>query len=479
MEKAFIGLDIGTQGVRGVAITPDGRVLNSCKKGFDSMNVSKEPGRQEQNPEDWWRTAMAVLAVLSDTQAEICAAAIDGTSGTLIPLDEQNRPMMNAMMYNDTRSAKQAERIEEEANRQQAAFGFRFNSSYTLPKILWCMENGIQAKRFVHQTDYIVGKLTGIYGRTDTSNALKAGYDLTNSRWPEFVTRLLPKEKLPEVLPCGYLLGEVSAAGAEATGMKKGTPICAGATDGYASSLAACAARPGDWASILGTTLIVKGVTENLIGDPGGVIYSHRHPQGWWMPGGASNVGGRCINEWFGRERLDELNQKSSRIAPTGNLVYPLTARGERFPFVQADFEGFSLMRMGREEESVRYLSVLEGVGYVERMCYDSIETMGVLVPDTIYTTGGGCQSKVWLHTRAAILNRTLKIPFFTDAAAGSAMLAASTVYFKELSKAVECMGRIREVIEPDPVKAEIYNEYYQEFVCEVKKKRQVEHEYI
>ena len=121
MEKAFIGLDIGTQGVRGVVITPDGRVLNSCKKGFDSMNVSKEPGRQEQNPEDWWRTAMAVLAVLSDTQAEICAAAIDGTSGTLIPLDEQNRPMMNAMMYNDTRSAGQAEWIEEEARRQQAA----------------------------------------------------------------------------------------------------------------------------------------------------------------------------------------------------------------------------------------------------------------------------------------------------------------------------------------------------------------------
>ena len=58
-------------------------------------------------------------------------------------------------------------------------------------------------------------------------------------------------------------------------------------------------------------------------------------------------------------------------------------------------------------------------------------------------------------------------------------MLAASTVYFKELSKAVECMGRIREVIEPDPVKAEIYNEYYQEFVCEVEKKRQVKHEYI
>jgi len=479
MEKAFIGLDIGTQGVRGVVITPDGRVLNSCQKRFVTLNVSKEPGRQEQNPEEWWRTAQAVLMELSDTQAEICAAAVDGTSGTLIPLDEQNRPMMNAIMYNDTRSGKQAEWIEEEAHRQGAAFGFCFNSSYTLPKILWCMEHGICAKRFVHQTDYVVGKLTGIYDKTDASNALKTGYDLINNRWQEFVTRLLPEEKLPEVLPCGYPLGEVSAAGAKATGIKKGTPICAGATDGYASSLAACAAKPGDWASILGTTLIIKGVTEKLIVDSNGVIYSHRHPQGWWMPGGASNVGGRCIHEWFGMDRLDELNQKCGSLAPTGNLVYPLTTKGERFPFVQTDFEGFSLMRWGKGEETVRYLSVLEGVGYVERMCYDSIVTMGAFVPDTIYTTGGGCRSKLWLHTRAAILNRTLKIPFFTDAAAGSAMLAASTVYFKELSKAAESMGRIREVIEPDSVKAEIYNEYYQEFVYEVNKKRQVKREHI
>lgn len=479
MEKAFIGLDIGTQGVRGAVITPDGRVLNNCKKGFAALNVSKESGRQEQDPEEWWRTAQAVLLELSDTPADICAAAVDGTSGTLIPLDEQNRPMTNGIMYNDTRSKKQAEWIEEEAGRQQAVFGFCFNSSYTLPKILWCMDQGIRAARFVHQTDYIVGKLTEIYDHTDASNALKAGYDLNNNRWPEFVTRLLPEEKLPKVLPCGYPLGEVSAAGADATGMKKGTPICAGATDGYASALAAGAANPGDWASILGTTLIIKGVTEKRIDDANGIIYSHRHPQGWWMPGGASNVGGRCLNEWFGMDTLDELNQKSSGLAPTGNLIYPLTAKGERFPFVQADFEGFSLMSSGAGEKTVRYLSVLEGVGYVERMCYDSIETMGASVPETIYTTGGGCRSKIWLHTRAAILNRTLKIPAFTDAAAGSAMLAASMVYFNGLSEAAKRMGRIREVIEPDSVKAEIYNEYYQDFVYETEKKRQVSHEYI
>lgn len=472
MKKAFIGIDIGTQGVRGVVVTEAGEVLDSCRESFADINLAQRPGRQEQNPADWWRAAQAVLRKLSETPAEIAAIALDGTSGTILPLDAHNMPLTNAIMYNDTRARRQAERLTDAARSHEQRHGYHFNAAYALPKILWCQENGIPASRYVHQTDYIVGKLTGIYDRTDMSNALKTGFDLIDERWPDFVTERVPLATLPAVLPCGRLLGSVSAEGAAATGLAKGTPVCAGATDGYASSLAACASQPGDWASIIGTTLTIKGVTKELIKDPSGVVYSHKHPQGWWMPGGASNVGGRCLNVWFGGENFERLNRAGARLEPTGALVYPLLTPGERFPFVQGDFCGFSSLPAEQTDEEKRYLATLEGVGYVERMCYAHLASLGAAVSDEIYTTGGGCRSELWLETRASILNRTLKVPASTDAAMGSAMLAASSLHFKDLSEAVKHMGRIRATISPDARKAAIYDELYESFVYETKRQR-------
>ena len=470
-EKVFIGLDIGTQGVRCIAATASGEVLAGESQAFSSLDLADSPERKEQRPEDWWAATCAVLQkVTSQVDAEVAALSLDGTSGSVVPVDDENRPIGNALMYNDARSAGQARRLSPVASAHQARHGYRFNASYALPKIMWCLEHGVPAHRFLNQADYIVGRLTGEYGVTDYSNALKMGYDLIEERWPDFLGQCgVEQSMLPEVVPCGASVGRVTAVASRETGLHTGITVCAGATDGYASSLAAGLARPGQWASVLGTTLVLKGITASLVLDPQGRIYSHKHPGGWWMPGGASNIGGRCLNEQFGRENFEWLNQTVDALTPTGCLHYPLTMRGERFPFVNPNAEAFFIGHT--EDVRVQYAAAMEGVGYVERLCYDMLAGLGCEVGSNIFTAGGACRSAQWLRVRASILGKTLKAPANIDAAMGSAMLAASAAHFSNLSEAVEAMCRIVKIVDPDARKTEKYSGLYAQFREEVSRR--------
>jgi len=434
----FIGIDVGTQGVRAIAADETGKVLAGAHREYKNFNRAKLEGYKEQAPEDWWDALLEVIDEMDIEKPD--AICIDGTSGTIIALDENDQPIGNAIMYNDVRG----------------------QGGKALPKIRWMRENGINAHRYVHQADYIVGKLTGRYDVTDWSNALKSGYDVRNEEWTQDAKDAFG-ENIPKVVAVGTPL---FSAGDMAPKKLQGALVIAGASDGYMSAVATCAVNPGEWASIIGTTLILKGVTNNFIEDPTGCVYCHKHPQGMWMPGGASNVGGRCLNEWFIPEGedsgkvFDKLNAQVECSTPTGKLVYPLMTKGERFPFLDKEFAGF-----GDHDD---YTAVLEGISYVEKMCFEKLQELGCEVGDTIYSTGGACRSDEWLQLRANILQKTIKVPAVTDAAIGGAMLAAAAMKYGSLGEAAAAMGRFDKVVTPVSGSYERYKEHYQNFKTKV-----------
>lgn len=459
----FIGLDVGTQGVRCIAVDVNGKVAASASKNFARLNIASSEEQKEQAPEDWWAVVQEVLreVCIRVPVCRICAVAVDGTSGSVVPLDKENKAICPALMYNDTRSRPQALLLQESglANEHQAKHGYKINASFALPKIRWCIDQGLTAAKYVNQTDYIVGKLTDEYGVTDYSNALKMGYDLLNLCWGDYIYEYgVDRSLLPQVIPCGQIIAKVTVLASEQTGLPAGVPVCAGATDGYASSLAAGISKPGDWASVLGTTLVLKGITKKLISVGNGSFYSHKHPDGWWLPGGASNAGGRYLDETFGKERFEALNSQVPRLIPSGEFCYPFTGIGERFPFDAPTMKPFCTIH---GNDALHYAAAMEGVGYVERMAYEMLEQIGVDVSSSIFTTGGGCRSPEWLDIRASILGRQLKVPRYTDAAIGVAMLAAAQMYFGCLSDAVANMCEIVQRIDPVSALIDQYNELY------------------
>jgi xylulokinase len=251
----------------------------------------------------WWTAVCRATSRLIDElngagykTDQLAAVAVDGTSGTVVPLDAVGEPLRSAIMYNDARASAEAEELNTLAGEFCGRLGYRFAASFALAKILWLRSHEPivfeRTVRFVHQADYILGRLSGEYGVSDYSNALKTGYDLVDDCWPGWLTRLSSvAERLPRVVTPGTPLGYVSAAAAEKTGLPARLPVVAGASDGTAASLASGLKRPGDYNLTLGTTLVFKGVSSRICRHAEGLIYCQKLPGGLWLPGAASNTG--------------------------------------------------------------------------------------------------------------------------------------------------------------------------------------------
>lgn len=472
----YMGIDVGTQGVRCVISDERGRLAAAKSVPFAVLNVAEQPGWYEQDPAHWQSAAeeaiadcMAQLWAAGHVADSVAAISIDGTSGTILALDQDHRPLTRGIMYNDPRAKAEAARVHGAMTAQEKKLGYAFGASYSLPRVLWVKahlpEVYARTALFAHQADYIAGLLCGEYAVSDYSNALKTGYDLIDGRWPAELDGLgLDAARLPRIVRPGAPIAHVTKDAAERLGLSTKTLVVGGSTDGYASALAAGAVKPGDWASIIGTTFVLKGVTEALVIDPNGSSYSHRLPTGAWLLGGASNIGGRVLNNCTGGRPFDELNAEAEAMVPTGVRCYPLPGRGERFPFVDSSCEAFYI---GDITGGRLYPAVMEGVAFAERLAFDHMAALGCKVGDVICTTGGACRSDLWLKIRASLLNRQLKVPGVVDAAMGSALLAASAD-MGGLDAAASAMITYVKAVDPDPALAGPYQEIYGKFLEDV-----------
>jgi sugar (pentulose or hexulose) kinase len=467
-QEAFLGVDVGTQGVRVVAVTAAGDVLSSHHQVFP---LHQRGARHEQSPDLWWETLIPLLrATTSDLRAvespiQPMAISVTSTSGTVIPLAADYTPLHAALMYDDRRAAAQAERC-----RAAAAIDGRdvpFGTSYGLPKIVWFADTyPRQAARIAawcHAADFLIGRLSGVWGLTDPTNALKSGYDPAREEWPAFIHDELgvAVDWLPKVIPSGTPVGSLTAEVAAATRLPDSLIVTTGMTDGCASQIAAGAARPGEWSTTIGTTLVVKGVTSRPVDDPGGRLYNHRHPEGWWMPGGASNTGADWVARDYAGEDLAALDAAARSVIPTPWVAYPLTGEGERFPFISPQARGFEPQGLA---EPLRYAARLEGVAYLERLACDLLAELSGETIDRISSAGGGSRSETWLTIRANVLNKPVLCMRHPDAAVGAAILAASQTQFDGLSAAAAAMTQLDREILPGPL-VDAYQDGYQRFV--------------
>jgi len=441
--------------------------------GSHKLSSRRDGPCHEQDPDEWWEAvAAACRAGLSSLPGgfTIQGVAVDGTSGTILLVDRDGRPLTPALMYDDARAVEEAKRVNEAGAAVWAALGYnRMQAAWGLPKLLWLLDRHHRlpaGTRFAHQTDFINRRLVGDEVATDTSNALKSGVDLINDRWPDQVFEALgiPGEILPPVVRAGTFLGIVGAEAARTSGIPLGTPVVAGMTDGCAAQIGAGALRVGSWNSVLGTTLVLKGVTRNLIKDPSGAVYSHRSPDGDWLPGGASSVGAGAISKYFPERDLEALGREAAEREPASVVTYPLHGRGERFPFVVPEAEGFTL---GQPVDEIdRYAALLQGVAFIERLCFDYLDLLGVPATAPVVLTGGGAKSRYWCQLRSDILGTQVALPENAEAALGMAILAAAAG--RKVANVAESLVRIREVIDPRPDRFEIFAGPYLRLVDEL-----------
>ncbi len=424
----YLGIDVGTSGCRAVVIDTQGKQVAAYHV---AMIAPEQHGvRSEQNGWIWWKTVCELLEALSKavSMGEIAAIAVDGTSGTLLLTDADGNPLGNALMYNDARSDHEASAIAAAAPAESGAHG----ASSALAKLLWLQSNhrvSGNARHALHQADWIAAQLSGTFGISDENNCLKLGYDVINRRWPAWFESLkfeslgIDHSLLPSVTVPGETIGTIRPEIANHLGLSLQTRIVSGTTDSIAAFLATGAAEIGDAVTSLGSTLVLKLLSDKPIFAPEYGVYSHRLGDRW-LVGGASNCGGATLLQYFSTQQMATMTPQLDPTTPTGLDYYPLPATGERFPINDPTLTPRITPRPADDLQF--FQGLLEGIAQVEARGYQLLAELGAPYPRRVLTVGGGATNVPWGVIRARHLDTEVISCGDVQTARGSALLARS-----------------------------------------------------
>lgn len=449
----FIGIDLGTSGCRALAINKEGEVQGTAMANL--AEPVRKGTRVEQDPSLWWNAVDNCLSGLMtqiDNQ-DVRAIAVDGTSATVLLVDKNGSPLNSALMYNDARAIEQASRIAEVAPTNTAAHG----ATCTLAKLLWLYTEGFHDKSFghreafsrvahvMHQADWITARLCNQYGVSDYNNVMKLGFDAEHfgtkqQTWPDWLISLLtnagiPIGILPRPVKPGTPIGTITTDIAQRFNLPRTTQVVAGTTDSTASFIATGASQIGDAVTALGSTLVLKVISDRPIFAPKYGVYSHPFTttgEELWLVGGASNSGGAVLKQFFTPEQLNTMTPQLNPESPTGLEYYPLPSIGERFPLYDATLK--PVLEPRPKDDTIFFQAILEGIARIEANGYRLLAELGAPYPVTVRTTGGGAANNAWTEIRKMMLSEfagshcKLVDAKQTQAAYGAAILASVNI---------------------------------------------------
>lgn len=410
-----LGIDIGTSGVRAVLADATG-----AERARGEAAIAAERRRDPAAIADALEAALGALRARV-ALGGVAALAVDGTSGTLFAVDGAGRPMSAALLYNDRAEAAIVARIGAVAPPESAAHG----ATSALARAIGVQESP-GAARILHEADWVGGLFSGCFDVSDANNALKTGYDPVAGAWPGWLAEVGARTALlPRVVAPGRPVGEVTAAAAARFGLPRGALVAAGTTDGCASFLATGAGAVGDGVSALGSTLVLKLLSDRPIFAPAYGVYSHLI-LGMWLAGGASNTGGRVLDAFFSRAELVALSAGIDPERESPCDFVPLLVPGERFP---VNDPALAPRLEPRPAAAGAFLhGLLESIAAVEAEGYRRLAALGGPPVARVLSVGGGAANAAWTAIRARRLGVTVSRAASSEAALGTARLARAAL---------------------------------------------------
>jgi len=420
----YLGIDIGTSGIRLVVINDNEEIMAQLFGQYQQIDEADQEQAISQDPMVWWKLFLLLLEQLNHQVPlkiiqKIC---IDGTSGTVLLLDHLHRPIGKALMYHHSQAVEEAKQIK---NFAPGDFPFASAES-TLAKILWLIKHhqAYSNVYFCNQADWFYYQLSQQYLISDTNNVLKMGYDVKNACWPQWFDQLrISSLQLPKVFQPGRLL-PYKHSNLEQFGFSKEVRLVAGTTDSTAAIYASRAAQPGDAITSLGSTLVTKVVSTKPINRREYGIYSQPFGQ-YWLIGGGSNSGGKVIKHFF---TPSQMKAYTSMIRPDKLLnlsYYPLLEKGERFPENNRHKE--PKLEPRPEQDHQFFQAILEGIADIEAASYQKLMRLGGPKINRVITMGGGACNRQWQQIRQDKLGVLCCKAKQTEAAYGAALLAKSS----------------------------------------------------
>jgi xylulokinase len=437
-DAVALGLDLGTSGVRVVAVSAQGELVAEATRDYPLL--TPRPGWTEQRPEEWRQAAFDALREVVDGLGgrELLAIGLSGQMHGLVALDAEGMSVRPAILWNDQRTGEAVQEIEARVPRETliARTGNPAITGFQLAKLVWLRREEPEAfarvKHVLLPKDYLTYVLTGEKVAEPTDASGTNAFHLATKRWDEGILKALgvPLELYPRIIASHEVAGTLTREAAQATGLPAGLPVVAGAGDNAAAAvgLGLSSARPGMGSVSLGTSGVVFAPLSEATPEPEGRAHLFCHADGGYhLLGVTLSAAGSLA--WYRRtfvpdKRFDELMALAAQ-SPAGahGVTFKPYLAGERTPHLKPDLRGSwtGLSLATTQADMVR--SVLEGVACSLRDALDVMAPLATLTEGL--ATGGGARSELWLQ----IVSDTLELPLaqvarHEGAAYGAALLA-------------------------------------------------------
>jgi xylulokinase len=478
----LLGIDVGTGGTRALILDERGGVVSSATEDHQPF-ASPQIGWAEQDPSDWWRACgIAVRRALAQAKLRNDQISCIGLSGQMhgaVLLDEQDRVVRPALIWCDVRTEKQCRDLTAQVGADEL-IQLTCNpalTNFTLTKCLWVRENELENWRRVRSLmlpkDYVRFRLTGERATdvADASGTLLL--DVANRRWSKAMLNLVQMDEslLPRLYESPEICGQISDAGAEATGLKKGTPVVAGAGDQAAGAIGMGIVSPGTVSATIGTSGVVLAATDRPALDSRGRVHTFCHAvPGRWITMGVTQAAGLSLR-WFrdqlgsdGRQQSYDSLTAEAANAPPGcdGLLWAPYLMGERTPYLDPAARGMLVGLTASHTRSHVIRAILEGVAFSLRDTFTIFREMEVPVTK-IRLGGGGARSPLWRRIQADIYGQPVETVAAEEGAAyGAAILAGvGAKTWCSVDEACQSVVRVVENITPGPEDSQALEKSY------------------
>ena len=456
----FLGIDVGTGGTRAVLINREGKVVASSASEHAGIH-SEYIGWAEQQPEDWWRAARQAIAeamtAAGITGTQIEAVGLTGQMHGCVMLDADGEVLRPALIWCDQRTQPQCDWLTEKIGFERL-IELTCNPAlpnFTLTKLLWVRDHEPEIyTRIAHMLcpkDYVRYRLTGEFAMDMQEASGTLLLDVANRRWSVEVAEEagIPMEWLPRLFEGPEICARISAAGAEATGLARGTPVAAGAGDQGAGAVGMGILSPGSVSATIGTSGVVFAATDSPAKDRLGRLHTFCHAApGRWHVMGVTNGAGlslRYFRDNFAPESSYEELLALAAETPAGSdgLMWAPYLFGERTPHLdpkaRAAFVGITASHT--RAHFVR--AVLEGVAFSLRDTLTLFGELGVPVK-AIRLGGGGARGPLWRQIQADVYGQSVQLLEAEEGGAFGAALLAGTGIGAWASVEAACAATIR-----------------------------------
>jgi xylulokinase len=474
----FLGIDVSTTATKALLMDASGNVLSVAMSEYPYE--TPRPLWTEQHPDRWWQATVTsvrqVLARAGLDAADVKGVGLTGQMHGLVLLDAAGQVLRPAILWNDQRTGAQCQEIRNRLGRARLIqiTGNDALTGFTAPKILWVRENEPDVyARTAHvllPKDYVRYRLTGEFAADRAGGSGTILFDLARRNWSQEVLDALdiPVGWLPRTYEGPEITGALSAAAAQATGLKAGIPVVAGGGDQAAGAVGVGAVEPGIVALALGTSGVVFASTAQPVIEPEGRLHAfcHAMPGRWHLMGVMLSAAGSL--RWYcdavapGTD-FDTLLQPVTSVPPgSEGLLFLPYLTGERTPHPDPLARGAFVGLTVRHTQAHLTRSVLDGVGFGLRDSFELMRSAGLASIAQVRITGGGSRSTIWRQILADVLDTELVTVNTTEGAAyGAALLAATgTGIYPDVASACAAVVHVTGSSEPGPAGA-VYQDRY------------------